>query len=368
MNLEVCQDLFVSLAVRSTFLALFIWFVLKCCERRSAPFRCALLTTGMIGLALLPLTWCLPRVEVPFLPNFPSAEMGPLGLPSMAGASSWLSSPLILLWFGGIGVIALTQSVGMWQLQRWKDRSQPLATGYWHGLLDEVSTSLAYRGDVALFRCPMIHSPAAAGLLRPCVFLPAEASEWDAERLRVVLLHEIGHLKRRDLWTQWLSQTVCALYWFHPMVWMLSRRLHQTREFACDHTVLSSGTEPSHYAKHLLALAKNLRERPRASRLVMANGLFLAMASPNVRQSALEERIRAILSFRSTRHLSQMLGMLLTVAGVSASWATATFAPIQAKPQPWPSAPGGIEPSGDSITTPAEMHLRLTADPFPGNE
>ncbi|MFT4641039.1 MAG: beta-lactamase regulating signal transducer with metallopeptidase domain [Verrucomicrobiales bacterium] len=363
MNFEACQELFVSLTLRSTALVAVIWLGFYLSRNRSAPFRCALLTTGMVGLALLPLTWCLPRVEVPFLPVLGAKVAEAPGIDAV-DAQTGSSNLLIVLWFLGIGILALCQSVGLWQLQRWRDRSQRLDSGYWHGLVHEVSEALGYRGKVSLYRCPGIHSPAAAGLFQPCVFMPEDVMEWDAERLRVVLLHEIGHVKRRDLWTQWLSQTVCALYWFHPLVWMLNRALHQTREFACDHTVLSSGTEPSHYARHLLALAKNLSQRPSTPRLAMANGLFLAMASPNAHQCTLEQRVRAILSFRSSSHLSLMLGSLVFVAGLSAAWATATFTPMREEPVVWTgqSGLGANEPA----YSPVEMHLRLNANPFPG--
>ena len=178
----------------------------------------------------------------------------------------------------------------------------------------------------------------------------------------------MGHLKRRDLWTQWLGQFVCAVYWFHPLVWRLHRSLHQTREFACDHTVLRTGTEPSQYASHLLALAKNLTRQPDSPpRLVAAQGLFLAMASPGSRQSALEQRVRAILAFRNNTPLPLALGLLLVIAGVAASWATATLAPANPDVAAWPSMPGGSLDSAPAVDSPAEIHLRLTADPFPGN-
>jgi hypothetical protein len=96
----------------------------------------------------------------------------------------------------------------------------------------------------------------------------------------------------------------------------------------------------------------------------MANGLFLAMASPNAHQCTLEQRVRAILSFRSSSHLSLMLGSLVFVAGLSAAWATATFTPMREEPVVWTgqSGLGANEPA----YSPVEMHLRLNANPFPG--
>lgn len=355
MSWEACQEMFLSLALRSTVIVVLTVTLLAFCKNRSAPFRCALITAAMLALAWLPFAWWLPRVEVPALVPWPS-QTGRL-----SASGSWMHEGrmLILLWFAGMAALALIQTAGIWQLRRWRNRSTALDSGYWRALIQDVSLALGYRGDVKLYRCPRVGSPAAAGILRPCVFLPEEATGWDAERLRVVLLHEIGHLKRRDLWTQWLSQTVCTFYWFHPLVWTLKGILHQTRELACDHTVLSSGTEPGHYARQLLELAKNVSQRPRGSHLV-TNGLFLAMTPGGKRQGSLERRVRVILSFHTSPRMSSLLGLVFVIGGLSAVWATATFSP----------APGNrdVEPvDGPSVReTATEIQLRLTADPFPG--
>ncbi len=374
MNLDACQEFLLSLALRSTVLAGLVWMALLLCRRRSAAFRCTLISAGMVALALLPLSWCLPRVEVPYLPAWVDGSPPQAQAFVEPTASPACSQALPLLWFLGIGGLAFLHSAGVWRLQSWREGSQALESGCWLAFIREVSETLGYRGNVRLYRCPLLHSPAAAGLAWPCVFLPADALSWDRERLRLVLLHEIGHLKRRDLWTQWLSQAVCALYWFHPLVWALHRQLHQTREFACDHTVLSTGTEPGRYARELLSLAKNLREVPPSSRLIAANGLFLGMAPSDSRQSMLEARVRAILSFQHSRSVSLALAGMLTILSLSLSWATATWSPSSSPSSPTsdssetaklPMGPGGSPES--QMIPPVEVHLRLAADPFPGN-
>ena len=65
------------------------------------------------------------------------------------------------------------------------------------------------------------------GLWRPRVLLPSAASEWSAERRRAVLVHELGHVRRRDGLALCLGQLSCALYWFQPLVWIALRRLRR---------------------------------------------------------------------------------------------------------------------------------------------
>ena len=66
--------------------------------------------------------------------------------------------------------------------------------------------------------------PVAAGIFRPAVIMPADADTWSESRLRVVLLHELAHVKRRDCLTHVLAQAACAFHWFNPLAWLAVKR------------------------------------------------------------------------------------------------------------------------------------------------
>lgn len=131
--------------------------------------------------------------------------------------------------------------------------------------------------------------PIVCGVFRPVVLLPAGAEEWSEQRQRMVLLHELAHVARRDCLTQMLAQTACAFYWFNPFVWIAARRLRVERERACDDRVLSLGTKPSEYAHHLLEIARSMQEE--RSIFEWRQTTSVAMA----RRSQLEGRLLAIL-------------------------------------------------------------------------
>ena len=118
--------------------------------------------------------------------------------------------------------------------------------------------------------------------------MPADADAWPAERLRIVLLHELAHVKRRDCLTHMLAQISCALYWFNPLAWMAARHLRTERERACDDLVLAAGTRGPDYADQLLEIARVMRSGRFPALLA---GASLAMAH----RSQLEGRLMAIL-------------------------------------------------------------------------
>ena len=130
--------------------------------------------------------------------------------------------------------------------------------------------------------------PVAYGVWRPTVLMPAAADGWTEDRLRIVLLHELAHVKRRDCLTHMLAQVACGLYWFNPLAWVAARRVRAERERACDDLVLAAGTPGPDYADQLLEIARVMRAGRFPS---IVAGASLAMAH----RSQLEGRLMAIL-------------------------------------------------------------------------
>ena len=106
--------------------------------------------------------------------------------------------------------------------------------------------------------------PADGPRLPPDPVLPKAAAAWDADRRRIVLLHELAHVSRRDTLARIAAETVAALYWFHPLAHAAVASLRRESERAADDLVLASGTRPSDYAAHLVAIVRGPRARARA--------------------------------------------------------------------------------------------------------
>ena len=134
--------------------------------------------------------------------------------------------------------------------------------------------------------------PIVWGFFRPVILLPPDATGWQTERLRAVLLHELAHIKRWDWLMQTIAQITCALYWFNPLVRFAAYQMRIEAEQACDDQVLNAGYQSTDYAQHLLDIVRNVKTTGAASRAAVA------MARP----SKIEGRLRTVLAENLNRH------------------------------------------------------------------
>jgi TonB family protein len=151
------------------------------------------------------------------------------------------------------------------------------------GTLYELQHELGIDRRVEMLAAERGSMPMTYGLVRPRIVLPEDASEWHEERLRAVLAHELAHIKRHDWLVQIACQFVQGLCWWHPMVWVASKRLHAESELAADDLVIRSGVSGIRYAEHLMALVQALSPSRRQ--------VVLAVAQ----ESTLERRVKSML-------------------------------------------------------------------------
>lgn len=206
-----------------------------------------------------------------------------------------------IVWGTGVLAVLLRLGLGIARLRR---RTRRSVHAPFRAALDAECERLGIRRTVEL-RVHRTGPPMTWGVIRPIVSLPADARRWPADRLWVVLRHELLHVRRLDWLFQVLARVFCALYWFNPLAWMAARRLVLEQELACDEDVVAAGTRPSDYARHLTEVALSLVPCEHA------------LALPIVRSSPLEERIMTILATRpgASRRLLIGVSLLLTCAG-----------------------------------------------------
>ena len=101
-----------------------------------------------------------------------------------------------------------------------------------------------------------IKTPVLAGVLHPKIVLPVYAADLDEETLKYIIMHELSHFKRYDMFTNYLLIIVQAVHWFNPFVWYCFKKMRQDMELATDALVLSRLQNPEHkqYAMSLLSV------------------------------------------------------------------------------------------------------------------
>lgn len=288
-------------------------------------------------LLALPLIALLPKVHVT--------------LPAMTGVTR-VAPPSFLFALYGLGILLLGGQLLRDQLSlwRWSRQAQP-CSGEWRlsrHCLAEAQDGLSFRRTVRIRIHPSLASPVAAGLIRPTIYLPAAALSWERETLRAVLLHELAHHVRHDLWTSLAARLACILHWFNPLVWLLRREHLAQCEYACDARVLTTGIEPKSYAHTLCDLAS-----PTSPTATPTPPLAMAMAMAT--RSELQERIENLLAPR--RPLTFLAIAITLMLTLGTALALSTLRP--ALQQSFPT-------HTDELTH--DINLRLSANPFPGNE
>jgi len=166
--------------------------------------------------------------------------------------------------------------------------------GRWAELTDEIARAYGLRRPIALLHSDYPTLLVTWGVFRPKVLLAVDALDWPDDRIRIVLGHELAHIRRSDWMVQMAAELLRAVYWFNPLVWIARRRLRLESEQACDDAVLKMGVEGSTYATELVDLAKAFRT------LSTGRQVFLPAAAI-ARPSSLERRVRAMLNVRLNR-------------------------------------------------------------------
>ncbi|MBI3402073.1 MAG: carboxypeptidase regulatory-like domain-containing protein [Acidobacteria bacterium] len=294
-------------------------------RRRSAALRHAVLAATILCAGAAPLIAPLvPAVHVPLHPSLLGSTVQPLTLfipvkvtrpeedlaasaPATSGFALRAIAGRVLggIWLGGAFVSMLFLGAGLARLARLAARSVRVTDARWAHLLTAMSRGYGIRREVRLLQSDHPSLLVTWGLRRPTIILPGAAGGWSDDRVRIVLGHELAHIRRRDWISHLASALLRAAYWFNPLVWIACRQLRLESEQACDDAVLALGVAGPDYATHLLEVARAFKQ----SRITVFPAP--AMARP----SSLERRVRAMLNTHLVRTpLTRAAGIAIAIA------------------------------------------------------
>jgi beta-lactamase regulating signal transducer with metallopeptidase domain len=197
-------------------------------------------------------------------------------LPSLS--EIWLAGLLFLL--GGIGHQHFQFA------NRVRKQSQP-ATPELEAQLLDVCAHLGIKSRVRILRLPWAQSPMLFGIRNPMLLVPNSfEKEFSIEERQGIFLHELAHLRRRDLWWNWFACLVLCLHWFNPLVWLLVRRFRLDREKLCDRVAVNLLPGNQIYSSTLLKAVQRFAETS-GSRVRLQPGV----ASIFSRKSEIKQRL-----------------------------------------------------------------------------
>ena len=256
-----------ALVQNTVFLAL-VFLALHWFRNASASVKYAIAAVGLVKL-LLP----------PFVPTslFVPAAADPMAFPASnllfsfsnltAGAEAGPpSTPAGLDLFGALFIVWAL--VVLFVLARAVRATVRLATRVRDArpITGEPSLETATSRDcrnIGVYKAPHIGIPLTMGVHPRRIFVPDAWDDWTRECRTAVLKHEIAHIHRRDGLFQTLEIIAQALYFFHPLVWILNRRLRAYREMACDDaSVGRDRTSRLTYSRYLVELAETALRPP----------------------------------------------------------------------------------------------------------
>ncbi|MCL1851598.1 MAG: InlB B-repeat-containing protein [Peptococcaceae bacterium] len=173
---------------------------------------------------------------------------------------------------------------------------------------DTLAGLCAGKHPPRLYLCPLAATPMLVGLFRPRIILPDR--EYTNYQLRNILLHELAHQRRRDVFGKWLTMLACSLHWFNPIVWLARREISRACELACDVSVIRhfGVSERKIYGDTLIAMA----DKVTASKAVLATTLC-------EERKSLQERLLSIMKYKAPKGSDLMASAMILMISIGAA-------------------------------------------------
>ena len=192
-------------------------------------------------------TAALPAVFAPA--DLTPAPAGTLLLPR------WLLLALAAVWLAGALWLLVRRLRARQALMRLVRSARPAAGEDMQHMLLYCRGLLGLKRQAELRTSAAVRSPLVTGVLHPVILLPEETVE--PQDLKCLLLHELNHVRRRDLWVRLCSAAALIVHWYNPLFHMLDRTVREVGEERCDEDVaqLLDRRERLRYGQMLLQMA-----------------------------------------------------------------------------------------------------------------
>lgn len=197
--------------------------------------------------------------EVPEIQSFqvnPEPITSAIPVISDSQALTW-QAVVFVIWSIGAAILSLLLIRRLLFVRRLITQSEPAKNSYIN-ILDQCRQQLGIKRRTELRLSGKSQSPAVCGFFRPVILIPNGLLEkLSPDKLRAVLIHELAHIKRGDLWVNCIQTFLQIIYFYNPLVWLANAIIRRTREQAVDEMVLVAlGYGAESYSNTLIDIAE----------------------------------------------------------------------------------------------------------------
>lgn len=251
---------------------------------RRWPSACSIWKrVGIVSLLILPVTISLlPSIEIPIFPPAPSKNLPALSRPTepslpevltfheediattpslldagrtpeeiarlsrldgshhevlvvghSIGSSFFMNLTVI---YGAVVILLMIRLIGsIRSINRLRNAGSAVTDSEWLALIDKWTQSLQISRPVALRVSDAAPVPLTFGWRLPVILIPRHCLEsLSPQQREAVVLHELTHIVNADFFWKILTQFMTAIYWAHPLAWLIRRDGEILRERLCD--------------------------------------------------------------------------------------------------------------------------------------
>ncbi|MFZ5517843.1 MAG: M56 family metallopeptidase [Candidatus Zhuqueibacterota bacterium] len=296
--------IFSSMIIQNTLFLIVIFIALALLKNADARLKYVVAFIGLLKL-LVPPYLPAPFLKGPFsfsngVVNFDIGNFVVISEAEQMTLSEKLSISVILLVVWGVtaGIAVLIPFISTIRLRMKLREAVPVK-------FEDVHNTPGL-DSIRIYKSSRINMPLTLGIFSNKVYVPNHWENWTPDCRRMILQHELAHIRRRDGLSQLIQLFIQAIYFFHPLVWILNQRLNQYREMACDDASVES-KKSSHveYSRYLVKIAED----------IAYSELGCSSASALIRQkNELLKRVQYQITEATMKHISKKSRLL--IAGV----------------------------------------------------
>lgn len=160
---------------------------------------------------------------------------------------------ITIAWALGVMFFSLHFVVRYYQLRVLKINGVRPVEKKWLDKLQVLQAGFQLSQKISLMESFLAHGPLTFGWLKPVILIPVGLfNQLDEKQAEMVLLHELGHIKRYDFFVNLVQQTIEVLFFFHPAVYRINRIIQEYRECLCDELAINTGIDKLQYVETLV--------------------------------------------------------------------------------------------------------------------